>query len=172
MKPMKWVFAFLVTVTLISTSAYAHGHHWYDASGDEMPESFHHGFSKKMGEIDDGLICFPGAEIGTGSGALTASLGINVGVKYGLFFAGTAFKGQVVNIDHVNYRFMPATLNIMGLSYSVIPETSNSQNDKKLKGQSIGFGLGGKLTFSQLVETDPLTDSEKEFLVISLGFGF
>ena len=76
------------------------------------------------------------------------------------------------NIDRVNYTFMPLTLNIMGLSMSVIPETSNSVNDKTLKGQSIGFAMGGKLSFSQLIETDPDTDTQNEYLVISLGFGF
>ena len=172
MKKFNIIVALTLFLTATASQALAHDHHWRDASSDDMPKSFHHGYSHKMKKIDDGFIVFPGAEIGTGSGALTAAMGVNVGYKYRMFFVGTSLKGQVVNVDHVNYLFMPATLNIMGLSYSVIPETTNSQNDKKLKGQSVGFGLGGKLSFSQLVETDPVSDTEKEFLVISLGFGF
>ena len=164
----------MALLTIVASPAFAHSRHWNDcdATGDEMPKSFKRGFSHGMKKIDDGFKVFPGAEIGTGSGALTASVGLNLGYKYGWFFAGTSLKGQVVNIDHVNYQFMPATLNIMGLSYSVIPETANSQNEKKLKGQSIGFGMGGKLSFSQLIEMDPVTDTEKEYLVISIGVGF
>ncbi|MCP4752552.1 MAG: hypothetical protein GY866_16810 [Proteobacteria bacterium] len=172
MKNLKRLLTFLSVLTVFASPALAHGRHWHDASGDEKPKSFRHGYSHKMKMIEDGFILFPGGEIGMGSGALTASLGVNVGYKYAGFFAGTALKGQVVNIDRVSYRFMPATLNICGLSVSVIPETSNSVNDKKLKGQSIGFGLGGKLSFSHMVESDPNTDSKKEYLVISLGFGF
>jgi len=172
MKALKWMVSSLTLWLVLSSTALAFGHHWRDASGDERPASFREGYGHGMKRIDDGFLVFPGLEIGAGSGALTASLGVNLGYKRGYFFAGTALKGQVVNIDRTNYRFMPLTLNISGLSVSVIPETGNDQNDKKLKGQSIGIGFGGKLSFTQLIETDPVTDTEEEFLVISLGFGF
>jgi hypothetical protein len=172
MKKLNLLLALTVFLSVTASQAFAHDWRWKDASGDEMSKPYHHGYSHKMKKIDDGFIIFPGGEIGAGTGALTASLGVNVGYKYGMFFAGTSLKGQVVNIDHVNYLFMPATLNIMGLSYSVIPETGNSQNDTTLKGQSIGIGMGGKLSFSQMVESDPVTDTEKEYLVISFGCGF
>jgi len=80
-----------------------------------------------------------------GSGVLSGSLGLNIGYKSGLFLIGTSLRGQIVNIDHVNYQFIPLGLNICGLSYSLIPETGNSQNGKKLKGWSVGYAMGGKL---------------------------
>jgi hypothetical protein len=172
MKNVKWVVTLLVLISAFSSTAFGFGHYRSDASCDESPRSFSHGYSEKMDQIDDGFVFFPGFEIGMGSGALTTSLGVNIGYKKGLFFAGTSLKGQVVNIDHVNYQFIPASLNISGLSVSRIPETSNSQNEKKLEGWSVGFGLGGKLSFTQLVETDPDTEIEKEYLMVSLGFGF
>jgi hypothetical protein len=175
MKNVKMLISMFVLVVAFSSSALADGRDWRhgDASGDHHhPKSFGQGYKSKMKRIDDGFIVFPGAEFGMGSGTLSASLGVNFGYKKGLFLLGTAVKGQVVNIDHVNYTFMPATLNICGLSYSVIPETSNAQNDKKLKGWSIGYGMGGKLTFAQLIETDPVTHTEKDYLTINVGFGF
>lgn len=162
----------IVFISTISTSAFAHWHGGKDASWDARHKSFGEGYSEGMRRFDDGFMFFPGGEIGMGSGALTGALGINVGYKTGLFFIGTSIKGQVVNIDRVNYSFMPYTLNICGLSYSVLPETTNSQNDRKLKGQSIGFAMGGKFTIGQMTETDPDTDSEQEFLVFTFGFGF
>ncbi len=173
MKKATLIMTLLVLIIGFSSSAFAYKRHWreWDASGDH-PKSFREGYERKMKRFDDGFLVFPGAEIGMGSGALSAALGVNVGYKKGLFVVGTALKGQVINIDHVNYSFMPYTLNICGLSYSVIPETSNSQNDKKLKGSFIGYGMGGKLTFGQLVESDPADNTEKEFLTINVGFGF
>lgn len=156
-----------------SSSAFAFKRHWHDqdATGDH-PRSFRDGYKKKLSYIDDGFVVFPGAEIGMGSGALSAALGVNLGYKKGMFVVGTALKGQVINIDHVNYTFVPYVLNISGVSYTVIPETSNSRNDKKLEGWMLGYGLGGKLTFGQLIETDPTDNSKKEFLTINVGVGF
>ena len=174
MKKVKLMISMLVLVVAFSSSALAYSRHWNhgDASGDHYPKSFGKGYESKMKRIDDGFIVFPGAEIGMGSGTLSAALGVNLGYKNGLFVIGTALKGQVINIDDVNYQFMPYTLNICGLSYAVIPETSNSQNDKKLKGWALGYGMGGKLTFAQMIETDPNTNTEKEYLTINIGFGF
>ena len=163
----------LVLMVGFTSSAMAHKGRWHqwDASGDH-PKSFRDGYERKMKRFDDGFVVFPGAEIGMGSGALSGALGVNFGYKKGLFVVGTALKGQIVNINDVNYSFMPYTLNICGLSYSVIPETSNSQNDKKLEGWQVGYGMGGKLTFGHLVESDPDDNTEKEFLTINVGFGF
>jgi hypothetical protein len=174
MKKVKLITSMLVMIVGFSSAAFAYKGHWHerDASSDHHPKSFRKGFQSKMKRIDDGFLVFPGAEIGMGSGTLSAALGVNMGYKKGSFVIGTALKGQVINIDHVNYTFMPYTLNISGLSYSMIPETSNSQNDKKLKGWMVGYGLGGKLTFGQLTETNPDTNTEKEFLTINVGFGF
>ncbi|MBU2646015.1 hypothetical protein KKI24_15015 [bacterium] len=174
MKNMTLMVALLALIVGFSSSASAYQGHWRerDASGDHYPKSFKEGYEYKMKRFDDGFVLFPGAEIGMGSGALSAAIGLNIGYKSGLFLIGTSLKGQVINIDHVNYAFMPYTLNVSGVSYSMIPETSNSQNDKKLKGWSIGYGMGGKLTFAQLVETDPVTQVEKEYLTINIGFGF
>ena len=177
MKNVKMLISLIILVAAFSSSAMAHGYrhnwrHYGDASGDHYPKSFDKGYESKMKRFDDGFVVFPGAEFGMGSGALSAALGVNFGYKKGLFLIGTSVKGQVINIDHVNYVFMPATLNICGLSYSVIPETSNTHNEKKLKGWSIGYGMGGKLTFAQLIETDPVTDTEKDYLTINIGFGF
>jgi hypothetical protein len=148
MRTMRRMMLTIAVLMGLSTTVFAHGHRWRDASGDEPPKSFREGYAHGIKRFDDGFVFFPGAEIGLGSGALSASLGINLGYKYGFFFAGTSLKGQVVNIDRVNYRFMPLTLNVSGLSVSLIPETGNDQNRKKLKGQSIGLGLGGKLSFA------------------------
>ena len=172
MKNFKLMAALLVLIVGVSSSAFAHNHHWDDASGDEIPKSFGKGYAKKMARIDDGFIIFPGAEVGMGSGTLSAAVGLNVGYKYDLFFIGTALKGQVVNVNRVNYQFMPYTVNICGLSYSVIPETGNTQNDKKLKGWSIGYAMGGKFVVSQMSEHDPDTDTEEEYLAFTFGFGF
>ena len=172
MKKMKWIVALSVFLTVSASQAFAADWKWKDASGDEIRKAFCDGKPHKKEKMEDGFKFFPAIEIGQGTGASTASLGLSVGYKYGYFFMGTSLRGQVVNIDQVNYQFMPATLNLMGLSYSVIPETPNDQNEKKLKGQSIGFGFYGKLTFTQLIETDPVTDLEKDYLVVSIGLGF
>ncbi len=173
MKNLKWIVGFLVVISMFSTTAFGFGyHHDDDGSCDTKPRSFRKGYAEKMDRIDDGFVFFPGLEIGMGSGALSASLGLNLGYKRGLFFAGTALRGQVINIDRVNYQFVPPTLNISGLSVSRIPETENSQNNRTLEGWSVGFGMGGKLSFTQLVEKDPDTDTEEEYLMIGLGFGF
>ena len=169
---IKW-FPIVLMITTFSVPAFA----WCkptrgDASRDTEVRDWHHGCHESGRFFEDGFKIFPGAEIGVGSGALSASLGVNIGYKSGWFFAGTALKGQVVNIDRVNYRFMPASLNIMGLSMSVIPETGNDQNDKKLTGQSIGFAYGGRIAFAQLKEKDPVTGTEEEYLMIQLGIGF
>ncbi len=174
---MKKLMLFISTVAIItafSPNAFAHFKHWddHDASGDYQHKSFGDGYSYEMKQIEDGFIIFPGLEIGVGSGTLSGSLGVNVGYKIGHFLVGTSLRGQVVNIDKVNYQFIPYTINICGLSYSVIPETSNSINDKKLKGWALGYAVGGKFTFGQMVETDPNTDEEREFLTMNFGFGF
>lgn len=124
------------------------------------------------GHKKDGWLVFPAAEIGMGSGTLSASLGVSLGYRSGHFMLGTSLRGQVVNIDRVNYQFMPYTINVSGLSYSLIPETGNSQNNKTLRGQSLGIGMGGKLTFGQLIEKDPDTNREQEYLTINFGVGF
>lgn len=176
MKKVKTIFSVLFISVFISSAAYADSDDcccWgKDSSDDHHEMSFKKGFSKKMSRIDDGFLIFPGAEVGFGSGALSAAVGLNVGYKYGLFAVGTSLKGQVVNIDRVNYQFVPYVINISGLSYTVIPETSNDQNNRKLKGWAVGMGMGGKLTFSQLIEEDPDNDTKEEFLMINLGVGF
>lgn len=141
-------------------------------SGDEKSRSFsrRHDFGSKHGE--DGWLAFPAVELGMGSGTLSASLGVAFGYKSGHFLIGTSLRGQVVNIDRVNYQFMPYTVNVSGLSYSLIPETTNAQNNKTLRGQTLGIGMGGKLTFGQLIEKDPDTNTEQEYLTINFGTGF
>lgn len=174
MKKVTFMLSIFLLMTSFSSGVFAHNQHWewQDASGDQPPRSFQDGYERKMKHLEDGFIFFPGAEIGVGSGVLSASLGINIGYKSGLFLIGTSLSGQVVNIDQVNYQFIPVGLNICGLSYSVIPETGNSQNDKKLKGWSVGYAMGGKLTFSQMIETDPDTKIQKEYLTVNFGVGF
>jgi hypothetical protein len=174
MKPIKVTISLIVLFIATGSYAMADCRDWgrKDASGDECRPWFCDEDHRDTKLFDDGFIIFPGAEIGTGSGALTAALSLNLGYKYSKFVIGTSIKGQIINIDRANYSFMPYTINISGLSYSVIPETTNEQNDKKLKGWSIGLAMGPKLTFSQLIETDPNTDSQEEFLVIAIGAGF
>jgi len=171
---MKILISMIVMLAAFSQGAFAHDHHWDhgDASGDQHPKSFGEGYESAIKHFDDGVIFFPGAEIGFGSGSTSFSLGLNFGYKSGLFMIGTALKGQIVNIDHVNYQVMPLTLNLFGLSFSKFSETSNNQNDKTLRGSSLGFGLKGKLAFGQMVEYDPVTNSEKEFLTLNFGVGF
>lgn len=174
MKPIKITIASLVLFIVTGSYAMADCGNWgsRDASGDECKPWFCDGDHRDKTIFDNGFIIFPGAEIGGGSDTLTAALSLNLGYKYNKFVIGTSLKGQIVNIDRVNYSFMPYTINISGLSYSVIPETANDQNDKTLKGWSIGLAMGPKLSFSQLVETDPDTDRQEEFLVIAIGAGF
>jgi len=174
MKKMLFVLTTLLLMVSMSSNMFANNRNWgwQDTSGDQYPKSFQGGYERKMSHLEDGFVFFPGAEIGMGSGALSGSLGVNIGYKSGLFLIGTSLRGQIVNIDHVNYQFIPLGLNICGLSYSLIPETGNSQNDKKLKGWSVGYAMGGKLTFSQMIETDPDTNIQKEYLTINLGVGF
>jgi len=137
----------MLLMIAISSNMFAHSRNWgwQDTSGDQHPKSFQEGYERKMSRLEDGFVFFPGAEIGMGSGVLSGSLGLNIGYKSGLFLIGTSLRGQIVNIDHVNYQFIPLGLNICGLSYSLIPETGNSQNGKKLKGWSVGYAMGGKL---------------------------
>ena len=172
MKKTLYTIAFVTLTVVFAPGAFAHDGFWKDASGDRRPKSFSEGYSRKMKHFKDGVVFFPGAELGLGSGALSASLGVNAGYKSGLFFIGTSLRGQIVNIDKANYQFVPYTINICGLSYSAIPETSNSVNDRKLKGWSIGYAMGGKLTFSQLIETDPKSDTDREYLQVNFGIGF
>ena len=164
----------LVMLVAFSSGVFAHDHHWNhgDTSGDKRHKSFDEGYESSIKHFDDGFLLFPGGEIGFGTGVKSVSLGVNIGYKSGLFLIGTALRGQIVNIDYVNYQTVPLTLNICGLSYSIIPETSNSQNDKKLQGWLIGYGIGGKMTFGQLVESDPSTNTKKEFLTLTFGYGF
>ena len=173
MKKVTLMLSVFLLMVSISSGVFAHNRHWgwKDASGDQPPRSFQDGYDRKMKHLEDGFIFFPGAEIGVGSGVFSGSLGINMGYKSGLFLIGTSLSGQIVNIDRVNYQFIPIGLNICGLSYSVIPETGNSQNDKKLKGWSIGYAMGGKLTFSQMIETDPDTNAQKEYSTVNFGVG-
>ena len=174
MKKIKMLLPMIVMLVAFSSGAFAHDHHWdhEDASGDYRHKSFGEGYESGIKKFDDGFLLFAGGEIGLGLGVRSASLGLNFGYKSGLFLIGTALRGQIVNIDYVNYQTLPLTLNIGGLSYSVIPETSNSQNDKKLKGWSLGYGGGGTFTFGQLVETDPTTNTKKEYLTLNMGYGF
>ena len=174
MKKIKIFLPMFLVIVSFSSGAFAHDHHWdhEEVSGDQRHKSFSEGYESNMKRFDDGFLFFPGGEIGFGSGLRSASLGINIGYKSGLFLIGTSLRGQVVNIDHVNYQALPFTLNIGGLSYSVIPESSNSQNDKKLQSWSLGYGMGGKFAFAQMVESDPTTSTKKEFLTLNFGYGF
>ena len=79
-----------------------------------------------------GVVIFPGIEIGMGLGTLSAAASNNIGYQIGWLIFGTALKSQVINIDRVNYWFMPNTIKLFGLSYRRIPETGNRVNDKKL----------------------------------------
>lgn len=138
----------------------------------DPPQFFSDEYAREMGRSFSGLLIFPGVEIGMGSGTLSAALAINLGFHKGGFVIGTALKGQVINIDRVNYQFMPYTLNIIGVSYSRIPETSNNINQKTLEGWSLGYAKGGKFSFSLLTETNPVDNSKKEYLTFGLGLGF
>ena len=100
-----------------------------------------------------------------GSGTLSAAASNNIGYQIGWLIFGTALKSQVINIDRVNYWFMPNTIKLFGLSYRRIPETGNRVNDKKLEGWSKGYARGAKFTFSLLTETGPGDVIENEYLM-------